>query len=281
MAQIYYTLESTDMKQFESQLQAKAHLKRIHNAKPTLAQNKSKLPDNRLPSQTELQLILHLYDLGEYQSIPLYKLLKPVGLQQYTRELILRGYGVNISRLTHLTDKDRQKLFEDIKVLPGHTTKFNKILQSLLELTQDNRSVYTSTSVSSSTKGRSEMEYEDELDRVLSQYSVKGNKPVSKGSKKEMFEVSNSEKKDFRRDKSKDSKRATTKLPLIRHSDPFMRPNTEKKSTQMVSKETLPRRFSREKKNLDFNKTNIKTFHSSKKSLPPSLKSLSQQKKTL
>lgn len=59
-----------------------------------------------------------------------------MGLQQYTRELIIRGYGVNISKLAMLRDADRQKLYEDMKVLPGHTTKLNKIIEYITNQAQ-------------------------------------------------------------------------------------------------------------------------------------------------
>jgi len=94
-------------------------------------------------------MVLKLYETNELNSIPIYKLLKSMGLQQYTRELIIRGYGVNISKLALLRDSERQKLFEDIKVLPGHTTKLNKIIEYITnqahELTESGYSEAPST----------------------------------------------------------------------------------------------------------------------------------------
>ena len=53
------------------------------------------------------------------------------GLQQYTRGFIERGYGVNLGRLAFLTDSDKKKLYEDLKILPGHTVKLDKLILAL------------------------------------------------------------------------------------------------------------------------------------------------------
>jgi hypothetical protein len=50
-------------------------------------------------------------------------LLRTANLQQYTKGFILRGYGINLTKLAYLTEEDKKKLFEDLKVLPGHTVK--------------------------------------------------------------------------------------------------------------------------------------------------------------
>ena len=116
------------MKQFENELRVKAHLKKIQNAKTTF-HNKN-IQSSHIKPEDEQQIleIIKLYDANQLNSIPVYKLLKHYNLQQYTREMILRGYGVNINRLAYITDNDRNKMFEDIKMLPGHTLKLMKII---------------------------------------------------------------------------------------------------------------------------------------------------------
>lgn len=120
-------------------------------------------------------------------SIPIYKLLKPMGLQQYTRELIIRGYGVNVGKLAFLSDVDRQKLYEDIKVLPGHTTKLNRIIEYITnqakELTDSGYSeVPSNLSRNIFVPGEKhdfmaelndEDDYERQLERVLNEYTPK------------------------------------------------------------------------------------------------------------
>ena len=98
------------MKQFESDMKARAHLRKIKNAKATVALKGNKSTQQRSTDHQDM-MVLKLYETNELSSIPIYKLLKPMGLQQYTRELIIRGYGVNISKLALLRDVERQKLF--------------------------------------------------------------------------------------------------------------------------------------------------------------------------
>jgi hypothetical protein len=72
------------MRQFESDMKARAHLRKIKNAKATLLTKNSKVGQQRLSEPQDL-IILKLYEANELSSIPIYKLLKPMGLQQYTR----------------------------------------------------------------------------------------------------------------------------------------------------------------------------------------------------
>jgi hypothetical protein len=65
-------------------MKARAHLRRIKNAKTTLLTKNSKSNQHRLSEPQDL-MILKLYEANELSSIPIYKLLKPMGLQQYTR----------------------------------------------------------------------------------------------------------------------------------------------------------------------------------------------------
>lgn len=65
-------------------MKAKAHLKKIKNAKATLPLKQSKTTQNKL-SETEDMILLRLYDSNQTSSIPIYRLLKQAGLQQYTR----------------------------------------------------------------------------------------------------------------------------------------------------------------------------------------------------
>ena len=89
------------MKKFEEGLKEKAHLSKIRQAKTTLLSS-TKTSSKANPSKigVEAQLLLNLYDKKCFDSIPAYKLLRTAGLQQYTREFIQRGYGINLGKLS-------------------------------------------------------------------------------------------------------------------------------------------------------------------------------------
>lgn len=144
-----------------------------------------------------------MYDNKSYDSIPAYKLLRTAGLQHYTRGFIERGYGINLGKLSLLSDKDREKLYEDLKVLPGHTVKLDKIINTLSQYTLDKDSqLYTEsgnvseysraisqTGITHSKRGSTirsgkadsiskksikddaDLEYEKQLERVFNEYT--------------------------------------------------------------------------------------------------------------
>lgn len=88
------------MKKFEEGLKEKVHLSKIRQAKTTLlssTKTTSKMNSSKIGVQA--QLLLNLYDKKCFDSIPAYKLLRTAGLQQYTREFIQRGYGINLGKL--------------------------------------------------------------------------------------------------------------------------------------------------------------------------------------
>jgi hypothetical protein len=53
------------------------------------------------------------------------------GLQQYTKGFIQRGYGINLGKLALIGDEDKKKLYEELKILPGHTVKLDRIIETL------------------------------------------------------------------------------------------------------------------------------------------------------
>lgn len=95
------------MKKFEEILKEKAHLNKIKNAKrtvpPTAKITTSKMANSKI--NDEAQILIRLYDNKSYDSIPAYKLLRTANLQQYTKGFILRGYGINLSKLALLTEE--------------------------------------------------------------------------------------------------------------------------------------------------------------------------------
>ena len=120
------------MRKFEEGLKEKAHMSKIKQAKTTIlnsTKHSSKLVSSKVG--TEAQLLLDLYDKKNYNSIPAYKLLRTAGLQQYTRGFIQRGYGINLGKLAFIKEKKKKKMYEDLKILPGHTVKLDNIIEKL------------------------------------------------------------------------------------------------------------------------------------------------------
>ncbi len=101
------------MKKFEEGLKEKAHLSKIKQAKTTILS--SIKPQGKLTASkvgAEAQLLLDLYDKKNYDSIPAYKLLRTMGLQQYTKGFIQRGYGINLGKLALISEDDKRLLYE-------------------------------------------------------------------------------------------------------------------------------------------------------------------------
>jgi hypothetical protein len=112
-------------------------------------------------------------------------LLRTAGLQQYTRGFIQRGYGINLGKLALISDDDKRRLYDELKILPGHTVKLDRIIDTLA------KSSYCphadeELSVDMATKdpklkvlAKKDVDYEKQLERVLNEYT-----PVSDPKKK-------------------------------------------------------------------------------------------------
>ena len=68
-------------------------------------------------------------DLGK---IPLYPYLRDRGLQQYTKELVSRGYGYYLDGLCCLDEEDFEVLLKAVKVVPGHSERFRQMRRDLM-----------------------------------------------------------------------------------------------------------------------------------------------------
>ena len=108
------------MKKWEIDLHNKAHEKRIRSAKSTIPHPQGAVSETRCVSAVSVQ--------SEDDSS--YKILKQFNLQQYSKKLIEMNIpDVNI--LLHYTRKDLQELYDRLKLLPGHSTKFDKMVDVL------------------------------------------------------------------------------------------------------------------------------------------------------
>lgn len=120
------------MKKFEEGLKEKAHISKIRQAKTTIISSikpQSKLGASKVGA--EAQLLLDLYEKKNFDSIPAYKLLRTAGLQQYTKGFIQRGYGINLGKLALISEDDKRRLYDELKILPGHTVKLDRIIETL------------------------------------------------------------------------------------------------------------------------------------------------------
>ena len=99
----------------------------------------------------------------DLMKIPLYPLLKERGLQQYTKELVSRGYGYYLDGLCCLDDEDFDNLLNNIKVIPGHSERFRQLRRDMMsemitkdkhrvKTNEDKRSAHNNTINSNNTK---------------------------------------------------------------------------------------------------------------------------------
>lgn len=136
------------------------HFQKIQTAKSTLdtgiqkkkrANDRDKRPDRRVDVKERPD------DYPEYDShgnnsdfterekedlnkIPLYPLLREFGLQQYTKELVSRGFGYYTDGLCLLDEGDFSTLLKTLKVLPGHGERFRQLRSELsLEVLERHR----------------------------------------------------------------------------------------------------------------------------------------------
>lgn len=67
----------------------------------------------------------------DLNKIPLYPLLRDYGLQQYTKELVSRGFGYYTDGLCLLDEGEFSTLLRSLKVLPGHGERFRQLRSEL------------------------------------------------------------------------------------------------------------------------------------------------------
>ncbi len=88
------------------------------------------------PASTKVSDILSEEISVEYEEIPLdqtliFKLLQAFKLQQYAKKLREFGFGMEIYKLAILSEKERDKLIENLRPLPGHGFKFEDMFTFL------------------------------------------------------------------------------------------------------------------------------------------------------
>jgi hypothetical protein len=60
-----------------------------------------------------------------------FKLLQSFKLQQYAKKMMEYGFGMEVYKLAILTGKEREKLIENLRPLPGHTFRFDDMFTFL------------------------------------------------------------------------------------------------------------------------------------------------------
>lgn len=74
------------------------------------------------------------FEKGDLNRVPLYKLLKHYGLQQYSKALISRDFGYDLTRLARLGRAELDRLMQDTKMIPGHRVKFLKLASMITQV---------------------------------------------------------------------------------------------------------------------------------------------------
>mmetsp|Transcript_40989 Transcript_40989/g.36338 ORF Transcript_40989/g.36338 Transcript_40989/m.36338 type:complete len:127 (-) Transcript_40989:1836-2216(-) len=74
------------------------------------------------------------YEKEDLNRVPLYKMLKHYTLQQYSKALITRDFGYDLTKLARLTRIEVDRLMNDIKMLPGHRVKFLKLVSMINQI---------------------------------------------------------------------------------------------------------------------------------------------------
>ena len=108
------------MKKWEIELNNKSHEKRIRSAKSTIPHPQGALAEVRCQSTVSVS--------SEDDSS--YKILKQFSLQQYYKKLTDLGI-IDVHILLSFTRKELDELYNALKLLPGHSTKFDKMVDVL------------------------------------------------------------------------------------------------------------------------------------------------------
>jgi hypothetical protein len=115
------------MKKWEQRNRLKNHRLKISQAKTTLK------PFMKRPSTA----VLSREPMRKDVEYPLYNVLKMVGLQQYARALIDRGFGDDLGRLEMLRQGELTRLFEDIRIAPGHRIKMLSLIEYIRSIYEE------------------------------------------------------------------------------------------------------------------------------------------------
>jgi hypothetical protein len=242
------------MKKFEEGLKEKAHMSKIRQAKTTIISSikpQSKLNNSKVAA--EAQLLLELYEKKSFDSIPAYKLLRTAGLQQYTRGFIQRGYGINLGKLALISEEDKRKLYDELKILPGHTVKLDRIIDTLAKSSyyrpssEEEAECKQSVEISSKDDrnklkilAKKDVDYEKQLERVLNEYTPQSDP------KKKTCGSRQSDKKSFLQ--SNETKYAKTKYSssIKERSVDFKKKGIETASSKPTIKKGQPEQSKRE-----------------------------------
>jgi hypothetical protein len=108
------------MKKWEIELNNRAHEKRIRSAKSTIPHPQGALAEVRCPSTVSVSC----------EDDSSYKILKQFSLQQYYKKLTDLGV-IDVHILLSFTRKELDELYNTLKLLPGHSTKFDKMIDIL------------------------------------------------------------------------------------------------------------------------------------------------------
>lgn len=119
---------NANLKKWEQDRQKRIHDNKLRNVKPTIKHTHSE------PAQPATLLNESL------QETALYKLLKSYSLQQYAKKLAEMGYSDGLAALATHSSEELNEIYVILKVLPGHRSRFECVIELLRQL-QNRREV--------------------------------------------------------------------------------------------------------------------------------------------
>lgn len=134
---------------WQNEYQHQKHFEKVRAAKTTLDKGcrvnkpapprrpEKKMDTREAPEQSDYGSHTNNSDFTEKEKedmskIPLYPVLKERGLQQYTKELVSRGFGYYVDGLSLLDEDDFEGLLRGIRVMPGHSERFRQLRSDLV-----------------------------------------------------------------------------------------------------------------------------------------------------
>ncbi|CAD8174742.1 unnamed protein product [Paramecium octaurelia] len=120
------------MKKWDDDARMKSYVNKILNVKSTMRNNQKTTSKKRINRDTEYSSnVTNRSDLTGFKDSILFKQLVEYNLQQYTNQLLLRGYKSGLQLLAQQSLESQNKLLQEIKLLPGHKQKFQDLLKQL------------------------------------------------------------------------------------------------------------------------------------------------------
>lgn len=88
-------------------------------------------PKISLTSDSGVKELPRTGELGQSNTLPIFKLLRVYRLQQYAKILSDLGYGKEVYKLLCLNENQKLNLLNKLNLMPGHRAKFMNFFESI------------------------------------------------------------------------------------------------------------------------------------------------------